>query len=157
MSLGIGSCQPLLLLAHSLPFGKVTAFFFQIIGRTASRKYWSGTDKVCVWLPPSQDNLFPLLHNRKFRHCLRVSLCRNGISQYSVKHGVFLVSLGHPEIWGSVGESSMSSSSIMCRCSSGEQSLSCPASMTTRVREKKNRSRNRPVRSRSQVQVSGTP
>jgi hypothetical protein len=51
----------------------------------------------------------------------------------------------------------MSSSSIMCRCSSGEESLSCPPSMATRVREKKTRSRNRPVRSRSQVQVSGTP
>ena len=57
----------------------------------------------------------------------------------------------------SVGESSMPPSSIMCRCSSGEESLSCPSSMTTPVREKKPRSGNRPVRSRSQVQVSGTP
>ncbi len=40
----------------------------------------------------------------------------------------------------SVGESSMSSSSIMCRCSSDEESLSCPSSITTRVGEKKTRS-----------------
>ena len=37
----------------------------------------------------------------------------------------------------SVGESSMSSSSIMCRCSSDEESLSCPSSMATPVGEKK--------------------
>ncbi len=49
---GSGSANHFCFLAHSLPFGKVTVFFFQIIGRTTFRKYWSATDKVCVWLPP---------------------------------------------------------------------------------------------------------
>ncbi len=47
-------CPPLIRIlyrASFFPFGKVTEFCFQIIGRTASRKYWSVTDKVCVSLP----------------------------------------------------------------------------------------------------------
>jgi hypothetical protein len=93
------------------------------------------------------------------RHWLRVSLGPNIIHRYSLKLGVFLVSLGYPETWESVGESSMSSSSIMCPCSSGEESLSVlpPRVMVTTRERTKTGLKIDLSGLRSQVQVSGTP
>ena len=59
------------------------------------------------------------------------------MSKNSHKLGVILVSFGIQKSGVSVGESSMSSSSIMTRVSSDEESLLCPSSMQPPWEKKK--------------------
>jgi hypothetical protein len=102
-SLGIGTWQPLLVACPLLDMGKSDCILLpNHITHIISHVLVCDWRSLCLvtTLHKIFEKFCSLLHNRKFRHWLRAFLRRRSIWQCSHKLGVFLVSLGRPELWG---------------------------------------------------------